>query len=663
MRVAPRSGSVTAMESTPQTRPYGAWRSPITATSLVADHTGLEAVQLDGDDTWWIEGRSTDGGRCVLVRRSPDGRQQDVVGAPFNVRSRVHEYGGGAYAVRDGLVLFVDFADQRVRRLDPGGTEPRPITPEGAWRYGDLRIDAARGVAYAVREDHSGDGEPRNTLVRLDLDGPNEDGGTVLVDGTDFVVGPELSPDGRQLVWLEWDHPHMPWQEARIGLGSLDAAGGLTARAVWAAEPGVSFGEPRWAADGRLVFLCDRTGFANLYAADVTAPVADATPLLPRDREFGGPQWQLGASSFGCTSDGRVVCRWLEDGFARLGVLDRDGRVTPIETGATAYPQVTVQGERVAVRAAFSDAPAGIGLVRLADGSVELVRRSTDHVVDARYLSSPEPVTWRNSEGEEVHGFHYPPVNADFRAPAGELPPLIVCSHGGPTGMSPPTLQPDYQYWTSRGFALLDVNYGGSTGYGRAYRERLQGNWGVVDVEDCTSGALAMAEQGRADPARLVIHGGSAGGYTTLAALTFRDTFAAGASHFGVSDLGALARDTHKFESRYPTGLIGPYPEAQDVYDARSPIKHVDRLSSPMILLQGTEDKVVPPEQATVMADALRDKGIPVALVMFEGEGHGFRRAENIVAALEAEAYFLSRVFGFTLADDVPVVPIDNLPG
>ena len=663
MRGARRSGTVTAMARIPETRPFGSWRSPVTAASLVATNTGLASVQLDGDDTWWIESRSTDGGRSVLVRRTPDGEQRDVVGAPFNVRSRVHEYGGGAYTVRDGLVLFVDFTDQRVRRLDPDGGEARPITPEGEWRYGDLRIDAARGVAYAVREDHSGDGEPRNTLVRLDLDGPNEDGGTVLVDGTDFVVGPELSPDGDRLAWLEWDHPHMPWEESRIGLGTLDDAGRLTTRTVWAAEPGVSFGEPRWAPDGRLVFLCDRSGFANLYAADVAAPRREPTSLLPLDREFGGPQWQLGASSFGFTAAGRVVCRWLEDGFGRLGVLDPDGGLTVIRTGATAYTEVAVQGERVAVLAGFADAPAGVGLIEPTDGSCDFVRRSSDQEVDTRYHSSPEPVTWHNAQGDAVHGFYYPPVNADFRAPAGELPPLIVCSHGGPTGMSPPMLQPDYQYWTSRGIALLDVNYGGSTGYGRAYRERLQGNWGIVDVEDCTSGALAMAEQERADATRLVIHGGSAGGYTTLAALTFRDVFAAGASHFGISDLSALARDTHKFESRYPLGLVGPYPEAQEVYDARSPIKHVDQLSSPMILLQGTEDKVVPPDQATLMADTLRAKGIAVALVMFEGEAHGFRQGDNIMAALEAEAYFLSRVLGFTLADDVPVVPIDNLPG
>ncbi|WP_137120006.1 S9 family peptidase [Segeticoccus rhizosphaerae] len=650
--------------SSPVTRPFGAWRSPVSAASVAGDTVGLGAVRLDDGDVYWIESRPGDGGRSVLVRCTPGGARQDVTPGPYNVRSRVHEYGGGAYAVRHGLVLFVNFVDQRVYRLDRDDPAPHAITPEGTLRYGDLRLDTERGVAYAVREDHSDpQAEPVNTLVRLDLEGPNGDGGTVLVGDTDFVVGPELSPDGTHLAWLQWDHPNMPWDDTTVWLGTLDAAGDLTDRQIWAGAPGRTVGEPRWAPDGRLVHLSDHTGFANLYAGDLTSPESSASPLLSLDREFGQPQWQLGTSTYGFTGDGRVVCTWLEDGFARMGLLDpADGQVRLLETGATAYGSLAVAADQVVFMGGFVDAPSAVVRVSLVDGSTEVLRRSSDERVDPRYLSRPERVSWQNTDGETVHGFFHRPANADFTAPEGELPPLIVSSHGGPTSMAPPAFSPSDQYWTSRGFALLEVNYSGSTGYGRAYRERLKGRWGLVDVDDCATGAVAMADEGRVDRARLAIHGGSAGGYTTLAALTFRDVFAAGASHFGISDLAALARDTHKFESQYPTGLVGPYPEAKDAYAARSPIEHLDRLGSQMILLQGTEDEVVPRGQAELMADALRRKGLPVSLVLFEGEGHGFRRAENIVAALEAEAYFFSQVLGFTLADPVPAVQIDNFP-
>lgn len=642
------------------TAPYGAWRSPITAASLTAGGVALAEPRLDGDDIYWLEGRATEAGRVVLVRHAPDGTDTDVTPEPFSVRSRVHEYGGGAYAVHGGHVAFVEMVDQRLYVMDSSNAEPRAVTPAGELRYGGLVLDGPRGVVYCVREDHRGEGEAVNTLVRVDLSG-DDAGGTVLVQGPDFVSRPALSADGSRLAWVQWDHPNMPWDDTALFVGDLDAAGALTNTRQVAGTPGECVSEPMWAPDGRLVFLSDRTGWANLYAVDATSGGAAPVALLPMEHEFGSPQWALGASSYGFAAD-RIVCSWLEGGLARVGVLGTDGRLTPLPTDATSVGSVQVDERGIVIRAGFADQPSGIVRVSLSDPSTQLIKSAERDSPDPALVSRPQPVEWTSSDGAASYGFYYAPTNPDYVAPEGQLPPLIVMCHGGPTAFSPGVMDAGIDYWTSRGLAVLDVNYGGSSGYGRAYRQRLHGNWGIVDVADCSSGAVAMAERGKADLARLAITGGSAGGFTTLAALAFTDVFTAGASYFGVSDLGALARDTHKFESRYLDGLVGPWPQAQDVYAARSPIEHTDGLSAPMILLQGTEDMVVPPNQALLMADAVRAKGLPVALLMFEGEGHGFRRADSLVRALEAEAYFYSKVFGFDLADDVPAIEIENLP-
>jgi dipeptidyl aminopeptidase/acylaminoacyl peptidase len=650
--------------STPvvQTAPYGSWPSPVSAKSLTAEVVRLSEPRLDGTDVYWLEQRPSDGGRSVVVRRTPDGRSTDVTGAPFNVRSRVHEYGGGAYDVRDGVLIFCNFDDTRVYRVEVGSeSEPTPITPAGPLRYGDLRFWSDAPVISAVCEDHSGDGEAANRLVQLDLVGENVDGGRVLVDGTDFVSSAAVHPDGRRIAWLQWNHPNMPFDGTELCVGEVPDDGRVEGTHAIAGGPRESVIQPRWSGD-RLIFVSDRSGWWNLYAHDDGAD--GPTPLHRAEAEFGDALWSLGMSTYDVLSDGRIVCSWLVDDRHHLGILDTStGELRPLLGDAIFVDSVRAAGDRIVVRAGYLDRPDELVQLDVRDlDRAEVLRASSTDTLDPAAVSVAEALTWAAPDGSTVHGFYYPPRNLGYDGPDDELPPLLVMSHGGPTGLTTSAYERTRQFWTTRGFALLDVNYGGSTGYGRAYRDRLIGQWGIVDVDDCVSGAEALVAMGRADPARLAIRGGSAGGYTTLAALTFRDVFTAGASHFGIGDLETLARDTHKFESRYLEGLIGPYPERRDVYLERSPIQAVERIHCPMILLQGREDQVVPLNQAESMAAAVRGKGLPVALLIFDGEGHGFRRSENQIRALEAEAYFYSRVFGFTLADDVEPVEIENLP-
>ncbi len=668
------------------TTPHGSWPSPISAAATYAQSTGLGAARVDGPDVYWLESRSAEGGRSALVRRTADGGITDVAPAPFSARSRVHEYGGGAYAVSAGTVVLVDFGTQQVFRVETATdaatamSQPVPITPatEGAAvRFGGLCLDPARRAVYAVREDHRPTDtglvtEPVNTLVRLDLDGPNDDHGVVVVEGPDFVSAPSLSPDGRHLAWVQWDHPRMPWDGTELRVARLDAHGdpardlhtaGLAGGHTEAIE------EPVWLDTDRLVCVSDRTGWGNLYTLSLADPARGLAPILPMDRDFGGPRWMLDLRTMAPTGDGRLVATWSEDGFGVLGVLDPGtGDVTRLNTDATSHGDVVIQqgpdhrSPQVLSISTFADRPAALTRTPLDGGPVQTLRASSSTEVGRGFVSRPEPVSWSTPDGATAYGFFYPPTHPSADPPAGELAPLIVQSHGGPTGATVPAFSLSRLYWTSRGVAVLDVNYGGSTGYGRAYRERLHDRWGIVDVGDCVSGARHLAAAGRVDGDRMAITGGSAGGYTTLAALTFDDTFTAGASHFGVSDLAALAEQTHKFESRYLDGLVGPWPQARAVYEQRSPIHHVQRLSCPIILFQGATDKVVPPNQAQLMADAARAKGLPVAHLLFEGEGHGFRQLENLVRAREAETSFYAQVFGYTPAGEVPPVQIDNLP-
>lgn len=650
-------GSGTSGEQQPAARaPYGAWPSPLSAARATAGALRLGQIAVDGDDVYWLEGRASEGGRNVLVRQSPGAPPIDVSPRDFNVRTRVHEYGGAAYVVHRRAIYASNFGDQRLYAL--GGTAaPRPLTVPGYF-YAQCQVDAARRRLLCVREDHTrGDAQPAAAIVAVPLEGAPS-AGVVLASGADFYSDPMLSPDGTRLAWLQWQHPNMPWDGTELYVADLDARGmpGQATRVAGGADESIF--QPRWSPDGTLFFVSDRSGWWNLYrqrngAVEIVHAMA---------ADFGKPQWTFGTTTYGFQAADRLVVTWADQGRWRMGLLSlAPVRFEPVQLTLDPLDALVVTG-----RAAYfvggspTEGPA-VARVTFGGMEAEILKRSREDVLDARYVSVPEPVTF-DSAGQPTHAFYYAPVNPDAAAPDGERPPLLVLSHGGPTGATAPIYDALVQFWTTRGFAVIDVNYGGSTGYGRDYRRRLNGQWGIVDVRDAVNAAKHLVAAGKADPARLITRGGSAGGYTTLAALTFHDTFKAGASYYGISDLEVLATDTHKFESRYLDSMIGPYPAMKATYRERSPIHYVDRLNCALILLQGLEDKVVPPSQSQMMADAVRTKGLPVAYVTFEGEQHGFRKAENIVRALESELYFYGKVFGFTPADPLAPVPIDNLP-
>lgn len=643
--------------STPKIAAYGSWKSPITSDLIVAGTVALDQVVLDGNDVYWLEGRPSEAGRYVVVRRTPDGKVIDVTPPPFNARTRVHEYGGGSYTAADGVVYFTDFSDQRLYRHRHGET-PAPLTPEGKTRYADFVADRRRGNLICVREDHgAGAREAVDSIVRVSLQGG--DAGTILASGHDFYSSPRLSRDGTRLAWLAWNHPNMPWDGTELWVGDLDEAGSVSNSRVVAGGGAESIFQPEWSVDGTLYFVSDRSGWWNLYRQR-----GDRSELLAaRAAEFGRPQWVFGLSTYAFASAGQILCTYTERGNWHLARLDTEsGKLDRIELAFTDYSSIRTTPTHVVCVAGSPTEAAAVIRLELGTGKFERLKQSSTTAVDAGYLSSAQSIEFPTENGLTAHAFYYPPANKDYTAPAGEKPPLLVCSHGGPTSAASSVLKLTYQYWTSRGFAVVDVNYGGSTGHGRAYRERLNDRWGIVDVDDCVNAARYLVAQGLADRKRLAIRGGSAGGYTTLAALTFRNYFSAGASHYGVSDLEALAKETHKFESRYLDRLIGPYPQRKDLYIERSPVHFADRLSCPIILFQGLEDKVVLPNQAEMMVAALKAKGLPVAYVAFEGEQHGFRKAENIKRALDGELYFYGRIFGFELAEAAAPVPIDNLP-
>jgi dipeptidyl aminopeptidase/acylaminoacyl peptidase len=616
---------------------------------------GLEQVKIDGDDLYWIERRAQEGGRKVVVRHSPDGTIVDVMPSSFNARTRVHEYGGGDFAVLGGTVVFANFADQRLYIQSAGG-EPKALTPAGELRYADLVIHPSRDQLFCAREDHSGPGQPINTLVSIELAKENSE--RVLVSGNDFYSSPRLSPDGSRLAWLTWNHPAMPWDGTELWVGELSPDGSVNQARSVAGGPAESIFQPEWSPGGTLYFTSDRTGWWNLHRWQENRVEA----VYPMEAEFGQPQWTFGGALYSFDSESRIICSYSKGGRSYLAEINTTtGALAPFDLAYSAISRVqTARGQAVLIAASPTE-PTCVVQLNLASGAVTVLRRSRDDHLDAGYFSMPRPLEYPTESGQTAHAIFYPPLNRDYVEDENERPPLLVMSHGGPTASTSMSLHYSVQYWTSRGIAVLDVNYRGSSGYGRAYRERLKGEWGIVDVDDCVNGARYLAQIGQVDNNRLAIRGGSAGGYTTLCALTFRDLFKVGASHYGISDLEALAKDTHKFESRYLDGLIGPYPERRDLYVERSPIHFTERLACPLILFQGLEDKVVPPNQAEMMVEAVRAKGLPVAYLTFAGEQHGFRKAENIRRVLEAELYFYSKVFGFDLADDVEPVEIHNL--
>lgn len=631
--------------------PYGTWTSPISAADTVAGLIGFAELANDGRDLYWLEMRPSEGGRQVLVHCGPSGIATDLTPPPAHPRTMVHEYGGGALTVGYGTVVYSEFADQRLYRITEGGAVP--VTPEPhrprSVRYADGRI-LPDGRMVCVRESHPEKGEAVNELVVIDLADGSEQ---TLASGRDFYASPRPNSAGTELAWLEWDHPNMPWDATELKRATLSPAG-LGEPVAVAGGRDESIVQPAWDPNDRLVFISDRTGWWNLYREDAAVVV----PLFEHDADFAEPAWLFGRTSFGFLSRGRIITGYWQDGLHHLGVLEEDGSFTALPDDLADHGRVTTDGESTVWFIAMGPTSPSTLEEYNVDTGEHRVLRSNPVPASPEYLSTPEIITFPTGDGEVAHGVYYPPANADFEAPEGEKPPLIVEVHGGPTSHVFPRLSAGILYWTSRGFGLVDVNYRGSTGYGRAFRNKLRENWGLVDVEDCTNAARYLAEQGLVDGERLVITGGSAGGYTTLAALAFGDVFSAGASHFGVADIELLAAHTHKFESRYLDGMVGTDPA---VMRERSPLYSADRISVPVILFQGLEDKVVPPEQAEAIAAALHESGIPYAHVTYEGEDHGFRRAENIVHSLESELGFYGRVFGFRPAGDIPPVPIVGL--
>lgn len=640
--------------------PYGSWKSPITADLVHAGSVTLYQPLLEGDAVYWLETRAAEAGRNVIVRWAA-GHSADVTPPGYSARTRVHEYGGGDYIAHEGVVYFANDADQRVYRQRPG-QPPQAITPEAALRYADFIVDPARERLLCVREDHRPAGrEPINTLVAVPCRGGEQ---SVLAGGHDFYAAPRLSPDGRRLAWLTWDHPNMPWDGSELWLADVADDGTLANPRVVAGGPSEAIFQPEWSPDGTLHFISDRSGWWNLYRlADAGGDVA-AEPLYAMDADFGMAQWVFGLKTYAFESPTRLICAYTQNGQSAMARLDTEkGDLAPLDLAYSlkfpSHGRVVADGDSFVFIGASPILPTAV--VRVAGGVLEVLRRSTDLHVEDAYTSVARPVEFPTAGGVTAYGYFYPPRNRDHAAPAGELPPLIVTSHGGPTSATTGALSLERQYWTSRGFAILDVNYGGSTGYGRAYRQRLNGQWGIVDVQDCVSGARYLVEQGLVDGRRLIIRGGSAGGYTTLCAITGGDTFRAAASYFGVSDAEAMARDTHKFESRYTDNLIAPYPARLDVYRERSPLHAAHNCAAALILFQGLDDKVVPPNQSEAMFVAARNKELPVAYIAFPGERHGFRQAANLKRAMEAELYFYGRVLGFEPADEIEPVAIENL--
>jgi dipeptidyl aminopeptidase/acylaminoacyl peptidase len=640
--------------------PFGSWSSPISAGRVATGGVWLAEVSLSGGVPRWLETRPADDGRYVVVTGQPGSEPRDLIPRGFSARTKVHEYGGGSWWTHGDVLFFTNFEDQRLYR-QVGSNDPLPITPDsgGRWRYADGRTTTDGSTVICVRERHQ-EGDVVNEVVAIPADGSGR--ARIVAGGRDFYSNPRISPDGRGLAWLTWDLPWMPWDGCELWVADLATDGSISdERLVAGALDDESIVQPEWSPAGELHFVSDRTGWWNLYRERG----AVVEPLCPTEAEFGWPHWVFGAASYGFLDDGRIACIYGRDGVQRAAVLDPEtGELVDLDLPYTAvhHPFLAANGSQVLFVGGSSTIPSEVVLLDFTSRSVDVLRRSEEKALDPGVLSVPRSIEFPTEGGLTAHAHFYAPASRDSVGPADERPPLIVMSHGGPTAESSAEFDLEKQFFTSRGFAIVDVNYGGSTGYGREYRRRLNGNWGVVDTMDCIHAARYLAGRGEVDGERLLIRGGSAGGYTTLCALTFHDDFAAGASYYGISDLEPFATgQTHKFERRYEHTLVGPYPEAADVYRARSPIHFVDRISCPMILLQGDEDEVVPPSQSEVMVEALRKKGLPHTYLLFEGEQHGFRKAATIERALEAEISFYAQILGFELGDPIEAIRIENL--
>jgi len=638
----------------PRIAPYGTWPSPISAELITAGVTGLGALTSSGDALFWLESRPEESGRSTLMAYR-DRARIELTPAPFNVRTRVHEYGGGAYRATESQVFFVNFADQNVYRVALTGATPVPVTHTDAdTRYADFVFDEPRTRLIAVCE-RPGTVERENCLIAIDVATGTA---TDLHRGHDFYSTPRVSPDGRRICFLSWDHPNMPWDGTQLHVATFDADGALVEETIIAGGAAESIVQPEWLTSDRILFASDQSGFWNLYSYDASGIYC----VYPDEAEYSGPAWGFGSKYYCVLGPRHVIAQRMHKGATSLLIIDVDNAMaTPLPSEWQAYFGMTLLHDRLYFVGGSPNRLATITSIDLSGVAGEPIAEAGRLAIDPAWFSIPESIEYPSRDGTIAYAYFYPPCNPEVRAAAGELPPLLVMSHGGPTAAAHPLINFWIQYYTTRGWSVADVNYGGSSGYGRAYRERLDGRWGVVDVHDCEDLVEYLAKARRIDRDRVAIRGGSAGGYTTLAALTFGDTFRAGASHYGIGDLETLARDTHKFESRYLDRLIGPYPQARDLYIERSPIHHVDRLKCPVVFFQGLEDRVVPPNQAEAMVDALRRRQLPVAYVPFAGEQHGFRQAVNIKRALEGEYLFFARIFGFEPADALPPLDIEFL--
>jgi dipeptidyl aminopeptidase/acylaminoacyl peptidase len=642
----------------PTIAPYGSWASPFPIDRLTEGVVFIGEVRGAGGIRWWIEGRPEEAGRQVLMRREPDGTMVRLTPEGFNARSRVHEYGGGATLVSGDLVVVSDFTTGRLHRVVAPG-ELAAITPDRAWRFADLVHDVERGRLYAVREDHQPDvvaehGEWVNELVTIDL-GTGEV--QVIAQGADFYAAPRLSPDGRTLVWLEWRHPNLPWDGTELKLAAIGEGGDLGPATTVAGSPRDCISQPRWSPDGVLHFVAEPDGWLNLYRyrGGVSEPIA------PMAAEFASPDWIFGNTEYAFLRDGGILAVGRSDGRDRLYRISRDGSVATVDLPYTEIVSISIDGDTAILRAVSPFEPAVAVELDLASGEVTVLRRATPFIADPEDVSAPRHVEFPTAGGKTAHANYYAPHNPRFRAPDGELPPLIVTSHGGPTAAAFSGWATSFQLFTSRGYAVVDVDYGGSTGYGKDYRKRLEGEWGIVDVDDCVAAAEWAVAQGLADPARLAIRGGSASGFTTLAALAFRRTFSAGTTYFGIGDLRGFVKDTHKFESRYLESMVGPWPETEQRYLDRSPALHAEKIVAPVLVEQGAEDRVVPPTEAERIVDALWERHVPHAYLLFPGEDHGFRGRDAIIRSFGAELSFYGQVFGFTPADAIEPIEIKFL--
>jgi dipeptidyl aminopeptidase/acylaminoacyl peptidase len=622
------------------TAPYGSWTSPITAEAIASGAIQFSEIHLSHGTVYWLERRPTEKGRTALMSWSEEEGERELLPKEYNLRSRVHEYGGGALLVDASRIFFVNDSDQQVYRFEKQKIDR--ITSRSNARFADG--SASGSFLFYVMEEHGS--QTVNSIVKIDLTDKTI---VTIASGRDFYSNPRVSRDGRLLTYLCWDHPNMPWDGTE--LWTLDLKTGE--KQLVAGGPTESVADPSWSPSDRLHYISDRTGWWNLYAQ------GDSASLYAMTAEFAQPQWTFGQSLYGFDKE-KIACSFIVNGYSKFGAILSDQTLRSIDLPYSSIIEVSIQGGRAALIASSPEEPYSILLFDLKTGHDKIVKRSSPSFPNG-FLSKPQFLSFPSKNGRTAFAFYYPPANPHFQATKGEKPPLLVHSHGGPTAYDPPCFRSNALYWTSRGFAFMTVNFGGSTGYGRAYRDLLKGQWGVVDIEDCTEAALYCVKQGLADPNRLGIEGGSSGGYTTLEALSSSRTFHVGADYFGVSDLERLALDTHKFESHYLDQLIGPYPEEKALYDTRSPIDHADRIQSPVIIFQGDEDPIVPPSQSEEIYQSLVERKIPTAYLLFQGEQHGFRKAENIQRSLEAQLYFFSKILGFPLDEKIPPVEINNL--